>query len=287
MLYSILLWLSRAISALPLTTIRAIGRGVANILYPFAKRERRIVEAHQRYLPELAITHRAVSEQLGQALLEQAPLTHWEVDKILNSINIDQTHHRILTEAINQQHGVLMLMPHLGCWEWMGPYLGTHFGVTAMVKPVRNASLNRLIKRQRERFGTHTVPTDLNGVKQLIRGLKQGGIVNMMPDQTPHPESAHQVSFLGKPCICISLPARLIKATQCQVLVGIALRTPTGVTLEFTPCPAEHWRTLDDNAITENINQIIGEKITQHADQYIWNYRRFRNNGEPVYGERT
>ncbi len=287
MLYSILLWLSRAISALPLTAIRAIGRAVAKILYRFAKRERKIVEAHQHYLPNMQITHSAVSAQLGQALLEQAALMHWPIEKILDSIEVDDTNQQILSNAVNQQNGVLVLMPHLGCWEWMGPYLGHHHGLTAMAKPARSEALDKLIKRQRERFGTQTVPTGVSGVKQLIRSLKQGDITIMLPDQTPNPKGAHTANFLDKPCLCISLPSRLIRATQCEVLVGIALRTSTGVKLEFTPCPAYHWRSLDDTAITENINQIIGEKVAKHADQYIWNYRRFRNNGEPVYGEET
>lgn len=91
--------------------------------------------------------------------------------------------------ALALGRGVVFLTPHLGCFEvtaqaYAGRYGQTHEPMTVLFRPPSSWS-RELVATARTRPGSRTAPTSLSGVKQLIKALRQGQSVGLLPDQVP------------------------------------------------------------------------------------------------------
>ena len=70
-----------------------------------------------------------------------------------------------LAEAWQQDQGVLLLTPHLGCWEVLGAYLGESYPVSALYDRPNLAALEKIVLDMRQRFGAtmHAISGALEG----------------------------------------------------------------------------------------------------------------------------
>ena len=76
-------------------------------------------------------------------------------------------------------------MPHFGCWEFLSIYLGRAYPISALYDPPNMAALEESIVNTRQRQGANMYPTTASGLRGLMRGLKSGGLVVVLPDQVP------------------------------------------------------------------------------------------------------
>ena len=96
----------------------------------------------------------------------------------------------LLAQAYEQGKGVVLLTPHLGCFEVTAQAIAEKFApqygpLTVLYRPARQPWLRALIEYSRKRPGLATAPADLSGVRQLVRAIKQGRAVGVLPDQVP------------------------------------------------------------------------------------------------------
>jgi KDO2-lipid IV(A) lauroyltransferase len=92
--------------------------------------------------------------------------------------------------ATPQGRGIVFLTPHLGCFEITAQGYAQRFGaargpITVLYRPARKAWLRALVDGARTRPGLATAPTTLSGVKQMMKALKKGEAVGLLPDQVP------------------------------------------------------------------------------------------------------
>ena len=79
----------------------------------------------------------------------------------------------------------------------------------------------------RERPGLATAPAQLSGVRQMIRALRKGEVVGLLPDQVP-PEGLGVWAPFGQPAYTMTLAARLVQQTGAAVLLIWGERLPAG-----------------------------------------------------------
>ena len=123
--------------------------------------------------------------------------------------------------------GVIFLTPHLGSFEMIGQAWGQDFGskfgnFTVLFRPARKAWMAELVANSRNRPGLATVPTNLSGVRQMIKALRKGEAVGLLPDQVPPDGMGLWTPFFGKSAYTMTLAARLSAQTGATVLVGFA-----------------------------------------------------------------
>ena len=78
-----------------------------------------------------------------------------------------------------------------------------------VLRPARQAWLRELEETARDRPGLETAPANLAGVRQMIRALRQGQTVGLLPDQVPPEGLGVWVPFFGQPAYTMTLAARL------------------------------------------------------------------------------
>jgi KDO2-lipid IV(A) lauroyltransferase len=183
--------------------------------------------------------------------------------------------------ALAQAKGIVFLTPHLGCFEITAQAYAARYGVagqpmTVLFRPPRKAWLQEVVMQSRKRPGLATAPTTLAGVKQLIKSLKSGQCVGLLPDQVPPDGLGVWAPFFGRPAYTMTLSARLALQTGAVVVVAWGERLPwgRGYVVHVAPLPLVLSRDMAEAAA--QINQAMEELILQKPQQYLWGYARYK-----------
>ncbi len=95
--------------------------------------------------------------------------------------------------------GVIMLTPHLGCFEVIGAYVAAQMPMTCLYRPPRLAWLDGIMREGRERGQMRLARTDIGGVRALYKALKRGEAIGLLPDQVPGNGEGEWAKFFWPP----------------------------------------------------------------------------------------
>lgn len=186
-----------------------------------------------------------------------------------------------VTHALQAGRGVLCMTPHLGAFEVTAQAYAERFcqrgsPITVLFRPPRRHWLGRLVEQARRRPGLVAVPTDLQGVKQLIKALRAGESVGLLPDQVPSAGLGRTSNFFGRPAYTMTLSARLAQQTGATVLLvwGERLAWGRGFCVHFEPMAEAMPEDLDEAVL--RINQALEGLILRRPQQYLWGYARYK-----------
>ena len=183
--------------------------------------------------------------------------------------------------ALKQGRGVVFLTPHLGCFEITAQAYAQRFGqagkpMTVLFRPPRQAWLREVVGASRQRPGLQTAPTTLSGVKQMIKALKAGESVGLLPDQVPPQGMGLNAPFFGRDAYTMTLSVRLVQQTGATVLLawGERLSWGRGYRVHVQPLAEALPTTLLD-AVTA-VNHAMEALVLQCPQQYLWGYARYK-----------
>ena len=130
----------------------------------------------------------------------------------------------LLEAALQARRGVLLLTPHMGSFEVTAQAIAQRFAaefgpITVLFRPARKVALRKVMDESRARPGVATAPASLAGVRQMIRALRRGEAVGLLPDQVPPEGMGVWVPFFGKPAYTMTLAARLVQQTGAVPLL--------------------------------------------------------------------
>lgn len=183
--------------------------------------------------------------------------------------------------ALAAGRGIIFLTPHLGCFEITAQAYAQRYGqssqpMTVLYRPPRQRWLREIVANARHRPGLDTAPTTLGGVKQMLKALKRGQSLGLLPDQVPPVGLGAWVPFFGRDAYTMTLSARLAQQSGATVL------TAWGERLSWGQGFAVHVRPLDA-ALPPNpveaavvINAAMERLIMECPGQYLWGYARFK-----------
>lgn len=181
-----------------------------------------------------------------------------------------------LVEAARQAgRGIVFLTPHLGCFEITAQYLSTHFPISVLYRAPRQGWLQQMILTGRAREQLHLATADLSGVRTLLKALKRGEAVGMLPDQAPKTGEGRWLDFFGKPAYTMTLAARLTESGATVLLVW-AERLPGGAGYHIRLRSPLTPLSGDTGERARQINHEIERLILDCPQQYLWGYNRYK-----------
>jgi Kdo2-lipid IVA lauroyltransferase/acyltransferase len=180
--------------------------------------------------------------------------------------------------------GVLFLTPHLGCFEIAAQAYAERFGgrqpITVLYRPARQAWLRPLLAQARQRPGLDTASTTVSGVKQLIKALRAGEAVGLLPDQVPPLGQGVWASFFGRDAYTMTLSTRLAGSAGAQVVLiwGERLSWGRGFLVRVRPFPgfASQDGPQAPESAARSINQAMEALVRECPQQYLWSYDRYK-----------
>lgn len=181
----------------------------------------------------------------------------------------------LLKAAIESKKGVIVVLTHFGCWEFLNVWLNQFTQPTIMYKPNKNKGINRFILEARENFQANLVPTNESGVKAIFKDLKQGGVTVILPDHLPKASGGIYANFLGQHVLCTTLVSKLAQKTQCHVIGVSCIRDQSGFKVICQEMHPE-IQSADLQRSVECLNADMQNMIQQAPEQYVWSYKRFR-----------
>ncbi len=192
----------------------------------------------------------------------------------------------LLAAAIERANGVVLLTPHLGCFEVAAQAIAERFGarapITVMYRPARQPWLRELQRTARDRPGLAAAPANLAGVRQMVRALRRGEAVGLLPDQVPPEGLGVWAPFFGRPAYTMTLAARLVEQTGATLLLIWAERLPRGAgyALRVSAPPPLPAGAADASShaleCAGAINAHMEQLIRSCPGQYLWGYNRYK-----------
>ena len=182
-----------------------------------------------------------------------------------------------LTEALANKKGVIVVVAHLGCWEFLNAWLNLHAAPMIMYKPNKHKAVDRFMLEARQRLNATLVPTDENGVRAIFKHLKQGGLTVILLDHLPKASGGIYSEFFGQKTLSTTLVSKLASKTQCNIVGLSCIRDETsGFNVYCLPL-SDQILSKDLQTSVDSLNQNLEDIINIAPEQYVWSYKRFRN----------
>ncbi|MFA6121321.1 MAG: lysophospholipid acyltransferase family protein [Sideroxydans sp.] len=261
-------------SRLPLPVLHWLGALLGWVIYLTSKRyAARLREnlGHADIEGGAELLHATVREA-GKGVMELPWVWTRPLDEIVASVR--HCHGWEHIEAAHAQgKGVIMLTPHLGCFEVISLYVAARLPMTSMYRAPQWKFLDELMHQGRARGQTKLVAADLGGVRQLFKALKRGENIGVLPDQVPGNGEGEWAPFFGRPAYTMTLIGRLIESSGAPVVMCRCERLPKGegYGLYFSPL------SLDvAHSIPRQMNAEMEKVIRTCPEQYLWSYNRYK-----------
>lgn len=270
------------LSLLPLRLSHKLGALIGHLCYLLPNRHRRIIEQNLALCypdTDRQKRRRLVKSNLaetGKNLTELGAFWCWDAQRIASLIR-KQTGTEHLTDALAKNKGVIIAAPHTGAWELIGLMFTIDRPMHFLYRPGRKSAFDSLIINARERFGGSCYPITRRGLSALVRALKRGEMIGILPDQEPADEHGVFASFFGHPAYTMTFLSNLAQKTGAPIVFATMQRLSdsAGYHLHFFPSESALLEP-DPETGASALNRQVEQCIAIAPEQYMWNYKRFK-----------
>ncbi len=268
-------FLLRLAARLPLPLLHALGAALGWVVYSLSPRYRKYLKRNLEIagLRDSPL-RRAVIAESGKSAMEIPAIwlrTHEQAVALVAEV----TGWECVDNCAKAGRGVIFLTPHLGCWEAAGQYVASRIPITVMYSPPKIRLLEPLMRAGRDRGGAmKSVPADLRGVRAMLKALRRGEAIGVLPDQVPGVGEGEWVEFFGKPAYTMTLVGRIAEQTGAPVILCYAERLPRGRGYRFIAEPMLPPRPPESPV--RALNRSLEQMIRRSPEQYLWGYNRYK-----------
>ena len=264
--------LFRLFSILPLSALHVLGSICGWLVWLCSPRYRVNFNRHIGQAGLQSARYRAIAET-GKAMFELPKLWLRPNAEVVRRV-VHVSGWELFDQGVAAGKGIMVLTPHLGCFEIVGQYCASHRPITALYRSSKHAWLAPLMEAGRG-ANLKLAPADLSGVRRLLKALKNGETIGLLPDQAPGTGEGIWAPFFGRPAYTMTLAARLAD-TGAAVLMIYAERLSWGRGYHLHVQPLSAPLKGDLAARTAQINGEIELLIRRCPGQYLWAYNRYK-----------
>jgi Kdo2-lipid IVA lauroyltransferase/acyltransferase len=269
---------------LPVRWQLKLGRGLGRMLLPLNPRQRHVARRNlELCFPELDAAQRATLlerhfEAVGMSFVEMGVGWFTPIDRLLGRVDVVGREH--LDRALATGRGALLFTAHFTTLE-VGVAMLEALAPRAscMYRPQRNAMMDMMILRGRNRFAREQIPRD--NVRALLRNLRDNCAVVYLPDQTYLGKQSEVLPFFGEPAVTNTATSKLARISGTTVLPYLFRRLPNGrYRVDIGP-PLPGLPSDDATVDTLRLFAALEAYIRQAPEQYLWLYKKFKGRPAP------
>ena len=191
------------------------------------------------------------------------------IDEGMNFVGVDH-----IWRAVDAGVGPILVLPHLGGWEWAGFWLSLvgGFDVTAVVEPLEPPDLFDFFTAFREELGMHIVALGPDAGAAVLRAINEAHVLCLLADRDIE-GTGIEVDFFGERTTLPAGPATLALRTGAPLLPTACYFKPTGgiQCLVEPPVPVrrEAKRLREDvTRITQDLARALEGLIRRAPEQW-------------------
>jgi KDO2-lipid IV(A) lauroyltransferase len=278
-----LMWL---LHWLPLPILGRLGDAVGALLFAVLRSRRHIALTNLRLcMPELSEEERlALARRHFQAysrsVWERAILWWASPARLRRLIQVEPG---VPLDQIAAGPTIL-LCPHFVCLDVAGVAVMLESSLCSIYVAQKNKIFDAVLRRGRSRFRPVQLFSRKEGIKPIIRAMREGLPYFMLPDMDFGDKDAPFVPFFGVPAATLTAPGRLAATTGAKVIPVVATFLPNygGWRVRFYPA----WENYPGEDLVESarrMNAFIEERVREAPADYFWTHKRFKTRppGEP------
>ena len=276
--------LFRWLAKIPLPWMQALGGVLGTLVWWSSKSYREQFNRNADLLDLSPEVRRKALVNAG-AMLTELPWMWLRSPSITTQSHVSWDGLELFEASLAKGKGVIILSPHLGCWEIGAQMVAERFGPThgpmlAMYRPPRKAWIAPLVESARNREHLETVPASPQGIRAIVRCLRRGGFTAVLPDQVPPQGQGIWASFLGQPAYTMTLAVKLAEQTGATLLMCWCERKPKGQYVghlsELTELNALKGEDRSLENMVQAMNDGVERLVRSAPEQYLWGYARFK-----------
>ncbi len=281
---------------LPLPILHALGNILGTLTYWFSPKMRervrenliigKIIEDYQNSNP----TVKSVLKHTMKAALE-LPIAWLRSPEYVASLFKEVEGWEYIEKALAEEKALLLITPHLGSYDLAGRKISHQlpFPLTAMFRPPKLSWLAPIMTAGRERDKGRTATADAQGVRTILKALRNKEATIVLPDQVPTGGDGIWAKFWGKNAYSMTLAGKLASMKNVQTLFFVGERLPHGKGFKLYIEPMQHASNGDKLHDTQIINDQVENLIKRCPEQYLFSYNRFKTpaGAEPAPNEHT
>jgi KDO2-lipid IV(A) lauroyltransferase len=181
-------------------------------------------------------------------------------------------------DALDQSGPIILLVPHFLGLDAAGIAVTQQLSrsLTNIYTPQSNPVIDTWIFERRQRFGKIKMFERSAGVRDIIKDLKAGGMLALLPDMGFGPEESLYVPFFGVCTTTVPSLSRFARLSKARVIPLLTVMTRNGYDVDFKSAWID-FPTNDVYADTLRMNQAIEAYIQEHPIQYYWVHKRYKH----------
>jgi len=270
--------IAAAARALPEPVIRGAATAATAAIPVFSPERRLIVE---RNLARSTGRELSPAEQARGVRAVFATYARYYTDTArlpdLSAVDVDRGFSydgfRYIEDGVAAGKGTMLVLPHVGGWEWAGSWLAKVAGnrVAAVVEPLENEELRQWMHGWRESTGLEVLPLGKGLGAELLRRLKQNQIVVLMSDRNLG-DGGVDVEFFGETTQLPAGAATLALRTGATIVpVAVYHRGRYNHAICEPPIAVGRDGRMgeDIKRITQSIADVLEMQIRREPEQWI------------------
>jgi KDO2-lipid IV(A) lauroyltransferase len=278
-----LMWL---LHWLPLPVLGRFGAAIGSLLFALLRSRRHIALTNLRLtMPELSEAARVkLARQHFQAYSRsvwERAILWWAPERRLR--RLIRVEPGVPLAAIASRPTIL-LCPHFVCLDVAGVAVMLEASLCSIYVQQKNSTFDKVLRRGRSRFRPVQLFSRKEGIKPIMRAMRDGLPYFMLPDMDFGDKDAPFVPFFGVPAATLTAPGRIAAATGAAVIPVVATFLPgyQGWSVKFYPA-WDDYPGADMVAAARHMNAFIEDRIREAPAEYFWTHKRFKTRpaGEP------
>ena len=289
-------WLLKSMASWPDGLRYRLGKGMAFLATRFAKSRMHIARTNLRLcFPDWSDEQvEQVSQQqmhyFAQALMDRSLFWFGRKEALFSHIQPRDEHH--LHAALAQNRPIIILAPHFVGLDAGGVRFNADYPTVSMYQRQSNPVFDRLMLEGRNRSGQAYLYSRQDGVRKLIKMLRENIPLYYLPDMDFGRKDAIFSTFFGQEAATLTALPKLANLTQALIVPCITRIDPesmkrgkTRYIMQYYPA----WDGYPDSVGNEAqavrfMNAFIEARIVEDPAQYLWMHKRFKTRPEGVAG---
>jgi len=279
----LLLWCLRW---LPPAWVAALGNGLGGLLFHWGRKRVTLINLKacfpEKSDAELERIGRGVFRNLARSTLELGRLWYAPVEVALANTRLVDKH---LMDEWAGKVPIVVLAPHFVGLDIGGARFSREYPTAfSMYSAQKNKVFDQALRRSRQRYSDATLITRQQGLRPVLKALKEKRPFYYLPDMDFGAKDAVFVDFFGIKTATVTAVSRLCGITGAKVIPLVTRQTGTGYEARFYPA-WEGFPSGDVEADARRVNAFLEERIREMPDQYFWVHKRFKTRppGEPSF----
>ncbi|MBN1493277.1 MAG: hypothetical protein JW938_03950 [Candidatus Omnitrophica bacterium] len=279
------------INLFPRKVVLYLARLIGRTLFGLLKRERTKVvnnlsSAYKDQLgsQEIEALARDVFINFALTLADLLLLWKMSIANVKQLVELSPEDEARIQKILSHPGGIVFSASHLGNWELLSAYMAIRFDHSRKTQVIGKRlyfePYNKLIVRLRERFYTATVYRDTS-FKTIVKTLKDGGAIGILPDQDIDSIPGIFVDFFGRPAYTTDAPARLACLSKAVIVPFYMIRHGDKYRMmidDFIYFDQSKNRNKDEEIrdITQKISWSVEKFVKRYPAQWGWTHNRWK-----------